>query len=83
MTTVVSLWGRRSLVGLSVLIFTSKPMTSKASTEAPARMRAAGDQDTQDPAAGDYTLASADEQPATPIVAGARGHPGAASSPAV
>ena len=52
-TTVVSLWGRGALVGLFLLIFTSKHMTSKAATEAAARMRAAGDQDTQDSAAGD------------------------------
>ena len=57
-------------------------MTSKAATEAAARMRAAGDQDTQDLAAGDYSPAADDEQPATSIVAGARGHPRAASSPA-
>ena len=81
-TTVVSLWGRGALIGLSLLIFTSKHMTSKAATEAAARMRAAGEQDTQDSAASDYSPAAADEQPATPIVAGARGHPRAASSPA-
>ena len=57
-------------------------MTSKAATEAAARMHAAGDQDTQDSAAGDYSPAADDEQPATPIVAGARGYPSAASSPA-
>ena len=79
-TTVVSLWGRGALVGLSLLIFTSKNMTSKASTEATARMRAVGEQDTQDSAAGDYSPAADDEQPATPIVAGARGYPRAASS---
>ena len=45
-TTVVSLWGRGALVGLFLLIFTSKHMTSKAATEAAARMRAAGEQDT-------------------------------------
>ena len=83
MTTVVSLWGRGALVGLSLFIFTPKHMTSKAATEAAARMRAAEDQDTQDSAAGDYSPAAADdEQPATSIVAGARGHPRAASSPA-
>ena len=76
-TTVVSLWGRRALVGLSLLIFTSKHMR-KAATEAAARMRAVGEQDTQDSKAGDYSPAD-DEQPATPIVAGARGHPRAAS----
>ena len=57
-------------------------MTSKAATEAAARMRAAGDQDTQGSAAGDYAPAAADEQPAIPRVAGARGYPRAASSPA-
>ena len=83
-TTVVSLWGRGALVGLFHLIFTSKHMTRKAATEAAARMRAAGEQDTQDPSAGDYSPAADDddEPPATPIVAGARGHPRAASSPA-
>ena len=59
-TTVVSLWGRGALVGLFLLIFTSKHMTSKAATEAAARMRAARDQDTQDSAAGDYSPAAAD-----------------------
>ena len=81
-TTVVSLWGRGALVGRSLLIFTSKHMTSKAATEAASRMRAAGYQDTQDSAACDYTPAAADKQPATPIVSGARGYPRAASSPA-
>ena len=81
-TTVVSLWGRGALVDLSLLIFASKHMTSKAATEAAARMRSAGEQDTQDLAAGDYSPAADDEQPATSIVAGARGHPRAASSPA-
>ena len=57
-------------------------MTSKTATEAAARMRAAGDHDTQGSAAGNYSPAAADEQPATPIVAGARGHQRAASSPA-
>ena len=52
-TTVVSLWGRGSFVGLFGLISTSKHMTSKPATEAAERMRAAGDQDTQDSAAGD------------------------------
>ena len=80
-TTVVSIWGRGALVGLFHLIFTSKHMTSKASTEAAARMHAAGDQDTQG-SAGDYSPAADIEQPATPIVAGALGYPRAASSPA-
>ena len=57
-------------------------MRSKAATEAAARMRTAGEQDTQDSAAGDYSPAAADGQPAAPIIAGARGHPRAASSPA-
>ena len=78
----MSLWGRKALIGLFLLIFTSKHMTSKAATEAAARMSTAEDQDTQDSAAGDYSPAAADEQPATPIVAGARGYPRAASSPA-
>ena len=81
-TTVVSLWGRGAIIGLSLLIFTSKHMTSKAATEAAARMRAAGDQDTQDSAAVNYSPVAADEQPAIPIVVGARGYPRAASSPA-
>ena len=57
-------------------------MTSKATTEAAARMCAAGEQDAQDSVAGGYPPATADNQPATPMVAGARGHPRAASSPA-
>ena len=60
-TTVVSLWGRGLLVGIFVLIFTSKHMTSKAETEAAARMRAAEGQDTQDSAAGHYSPAAVDE----------------------
>ena len=81
-TTVVSLWGRGALVGLFLLISTSKHITSKAATEASVRMRAAREQDIKDSVAGGYSPAAADEQPATPIVAGARGHPRAASSPA-
>ena len=56
-------------------------MTSKAASEAAARMRAAGDQDLQDSAACGYSLAAANKQPATPVVAGARLYPRAASSP--
>ena len=81
-TTVVSLWGRGALVGLFHLIFTSKHMTRKAATEAAARMRAAGEQDTQVSAAGGYSPAADDELPATSIVARARGYPRAAISPA-
>ena len=81
-TTVVSPWGRGALVDLFLLNSTSKHMTSKAATEAATRMRAAGDHNPQDSAAGDYSTAAANKQPATPIVAGARGHPRAASSPA-
>ena len=81
-TTVVSLWGRGEIVGLFLFIFTSKHMTRQAETEAAARMRAAGEQDTQDSTAGDNSPDAADEQPATAIVAGARGHPRAVSSPA-
>ena len=38
-------------------------------------MRTAGEQATQDSAA-EVASTAADKQPATPIVAGARGHPG-------
>ena len=77
----MSLWGRGELVSILLLISTSQPMTSKVETEATARMRAVGEQDTQDSAAGDFSPAAADKQPATPIVAGARVHPRASSSP--
>ena len=80
-TTVASLWGRGALVGLFLLISNSTLMTSKAASEAAARMRAAGDQDLQDSAACGYSLAAANKQPATPVVAGARGYPRAASLP--
>ena len=53
---------------------------NKAVSEADARIRAAGEQAAQDSAAG-ISSPAADKQPATPIVAGARGHPRAASSP--
>ena len=55
---------------------------NKDASEASARMRAAGEQAVQVSAAGDFTPAAADKQPATPIFAGSRGHPRAASSPA-
>ena len=42
-TIVVSLWGRGALVGLSLLIPISQPITRKAATEAAARMRADGE----------------------------------------
>ena len=45
-------------------------------------MRAAGERATQDSAAGISSPAAADKQPATPNVAGAYGHPRAASSSA-
>ena len=80
-TIVVSLWGREALVGLSLLIPTSQPMTSKAATEAAARMRAAGEQDSPDSAACGYPPAADDEQPVIPIVAGARDRSCTASSP--
>ena len=73
-TTVVLLWGRGALVGLSLFIFTSKHMTSKAATEAAAWMRAAGEQDTQYSEADDYSPAVADKKPVTPVDTGARGH---------
>ena len=81
-TTVVSPWGRGALVDLFLLNSTSKHMTSKAATEAAARMRAAGEQDAHDSAAGGYPPAVADKKPATPVVKGARGHPREAPSPA-
>ena len=56
--------------------------TNKAAADAAARMRAAGEQASPCSAAGDSSPAAADKQPATPNVAGARGHPRAASSPA-
>ena len=52
---------------------------NKAAADAAAQMRAAGDQAYPCSAAGDSSPA-ADKQPATPNVAGARGHPRAASS---
>ena len=55
---------------------------NKAASEAAARMRAAGEQDTQALSAGDNAPAADNKQPATPTVAGARGYPRAASSPA-
>ena len=81
-TIVVSLWGRGALVGLSLLIPISQPITRKAATEAAARMRADGEQDSQDSEACGYPLADDDEQPVIPIVAGARNRSCAASSPA-
>ena len=53
---------------------------SKAATEAVARMRAAGEQASQDPTTGAPSPAASDRQPATPNAAGAHGHPRAASS---
>ena len=55
---------------------------NKAATDAVARMRAAGEQPSQDSTTGDLSPAAADRQPATPNVAGAHGHPRAASSSA-
>ena len=81
-TIVVSLWGRGALVGLSLLIPISQPITRKAATEAAARMRADGEQDSQDSEACGYPLADDDEQPVICIVAGARNRSCAASSPA-
>ena len=48
---------------------------NKAASEAAARMRVAGEQATQDSAAGVSSPAAANEQPATSNVAGARGYP--------
>ena len=69
------------------LIPTFQRMTSlsmrcenKAATEAAARMPAAGEQASQDSAASVNYPAAANKNPATPNVAGARGHPRAASS---
>ena len=55
---------------------------NNADTDAAARMHVAGEEASQDSAAGDRSLAAADKQPATPEVAGARRHPRAASSSA-
>ena len=54
----------------------------KAASEEAARMRAACEQVNLDSAAGDVTPAAVDKQPASPNVAGERGHPRAASSSA-
>ena len=54
----------------------------KAALKAAARVRAAGGETHQDPAAGASSPAAANKQPATPDVAGARGCPRAASSSA-
>ena len=54
--------------------------TNKAATKASARMRAVGEQVNQNSAAGVSSPAAADKQSAIPNVAGARGHPRAASS---
>ena len=55
---------------------------NKAEADAAARVRAAGEQASQYSVAGGYLTAAAENQPATPIFAGARGHPRASSSPA-
>ena len=55
---------------------------NKAATEVAARMRAAGEQAIQDSSAGVKSPAAANKQPATPIVAGARGSPRASFSSA-
>ena len=55
---------------------------NKAESGAAARKLEAGEQAVQISAAGDNMPAAAYKQPATPIVAGARGHPRTASSPA-
>nr|BAP69048.1 RxLR effector candidate protein [Hyaloperonospora arabidopsidis Emoy2] len=52
----------------------------KAASEASARLRAAGEQATQDSGAGVSSPAAANEQPETSNVAGARGHLRAVSS---
>ena len=52
---------------------------NKSETDAAERMRAAGEQASQDSAAGAPSPAAADEQHATPYVAVARGHPRAVS----
>ena len=52
--------------------------TSKTATDAAALMREAGEQVSQDSAAGDRSPAAADKQPVTPDVASARGLPRAA-----
>ena len=51
------------------------PCANNAATDAAARMRAPGGQSYQDSAAGVPSTAADDEQPATPNVAGERGHP--------
>ena len=55
---------------------------NKAAADAAEWMRAAGEQASPCSAAGDSSPAAVDKQPAIPNVAGARGHPEAASLPA-
>ena len=57
------------------MMSSSMRCASKAASEAAARMRADGNQDTQASAAGVASPAAADKQPATPNAAGARGRP--------
>ena len=78
-TTVVLHWGKGTLVDLNYLISASahgrtRPCAARARPLL-TRMRAVGEQAIQDLAAGDSSPATANEQPATPIVAGARGYP--------
>ena len=52
---------------------------NKAATDAAERMRADGEQSSQDSVAGARSSAAANKQPTTPKVAGARGNPRTAS----